>query len=343
MVSPKHTLLVGTFLALSLTYSWMFLTWAGVLGPSAQALVLQQAANQKPRWKTIETRQVDSGATIPAATYVIFTLPTDIAPIERLVLFGQDSKRIRYWGFCFDQSYNPDRPTVTNLAFPGKMFLSEAERMWRRQRRSEDKLPYSIFQPPTRTQLDLETLSGRIRHQLERFKPGSRCFIMTQYPLSIGTDRDRDHVNIKIEREKKLDPKNPDTDADGLIDGFELALGTDPIRRDTDGDSLIDGIEDANRNGIFEAVETDPRTIDTDNDGLCDGDCRMHEDKKLCRDNAGYDCMILPVGTWRGEDRNLNGIVDKGETSPLKADTDGDGVHDEQEYFRCILAKGKDC
>lgn len=39
----------------------------------------------------------------------------------------------------------------------------------------------------------------------------------------------------------ETDPLVADTDADGLDDGEELALGTDPLVRDSDGDGIIDG------------------------------------------------------------------------------------------------------
>ena len=45
----------------------------------------------------------------------------------------------------------------------------------------------------------------------------------------------------------------------------------------------------------------------------------------------------------RGEDKNLNGQVDEGETDPRKWDTDGNGINDEQEYFNCLLAGEEDC
>ena len=66
--------------------------------------------------------------------------------------------------------------------------------------------------------------------------------------------------------------------------------------------------------------------IDTDRDGLCDGICKVDRGTQI-----------------RGEDKNLNGIVDEGEYDPLKIDTDGDGVLDDQEYFNCLLAGGADC
>lgn len=62
----------------------------------------------------------------------------------------------------------------------------------------------------------------------------------------------------------ETDPNNPDSDGDGLSDGYG---------EDKDGDGLITG--DTNRNRIYDAgeawSETDPLSKDTDGDGLLDG------------------------------------------------------------------------
>ena len=60
------------------------------------------------------------------------------------------------------------------------------------------------------------------------------------------------------------DPRNPDTDSDGLTDREEvLKYGTDPLRSDTDGDGLADGDEIK--------YGTDPLQWDTDGDHWGDG------------------------------------------------------------------------
>jgi hypothetical protein len=66
--------------------------------------------------------------------------------------------------------------------------------------------------------------------------------------------------------ESGLDPRNPDSDGDGILDGDEVnRYGTDPQSGDTDGDGLWDG------NELFTAG-TDPLLSDTDNDGVGDGE-----------------------------------------------------------------------
>lgn len=88
-------------------------------------------------------------------------------------------------------------------------------------------------------------------------------------------------------------PAGIDADGDGLNNMREVALGTDPNNPDTDRDGIGDGVE------VF-TVKTDPRRIDSDDDGQADG------------------C----------EEKNANGTLDAGETSPLVADTDRDGLCD---------------
>lgn len=273
-------------------------------------------------WKTIREPAISSGATVPPDINVIIKIPEDVGRITRRTLFGHRGETVRYWGYCFPPLYNRSE-ALTRRGFPGTLFLSEAERAYREeQKRIQMWSRFSVY-----TNLDDDVLNendttrGMIRHQQEIFEGGMACYIMTDEPLPIGTDEDQDGVNIKMEKEKATDPSNPDTDADGILDGLEIfGLRTNPIKRDTDGDGIIDGIEDANRNGISEHNETDPTQWDTDQDGLCDGLCKVNKGREI-----------------RGEDKNLNGVVDPGETDPRLEDTDGDSILDEQEFFNCLL------
>jgi len=62
------------------------------------------------------------------------------------------------------------------------------------------------------------------------------------------------------------DPLNWDTDADGLLDGQEVYdFGTDPLRADSDYDRLTDGQE-------VKVFGTSPTLADTDGGGIPDGD-----------------------------------------------------------------------
>ena len=131
---------------------------------------------------------------------------------------------------------------------------------------------------------------------------------------------------------------------------------TNPVLADTDGDGIIDGDEDTNRNGRLDSGETNPAAADTDGDGLSDYD-EIHtygtSPWKADTDGDGLpDGLEVRNGTDPlkndtdgdgcldgDEDKNRNGQVDEGESDPRDptdcgsglADTDGDGLSDEEE------------
>ncbi len=335
------TALHYAFFVLALTYAGMMLhIGAPGAGGVLLGVIIRQAAPSQSQWATINPPQVESGTTIPALTNVIIHLPSDMATTLRSVVFGPNGTHVRYWGYCFPDNYTPD-PRRPGL--PGKVFLSEAERRWRRDRERVGQPTYSIYNLPPDKQIS-PAARRTIRHQLERFHGGMTCYIMSEKPLPLGTDRDFDGLNIQREKELKTNPQKADTDGDGIEDSLETdTLFTNPLLRDTDGDGLIDGFEDRNRNGVTDPGETDPLQMDSDGDTLCDGICSISNTKRICRDLEGRDCVDLPYTRWSGEDKNLNGVLDKEETDPLKLDTDGDGILDNQEYYNCILDEGKNC
>lgn len=89
-------------------------------------------------------------------------------------------------------------------------------------------------------------------------------------------DADADFMPDVLEPDLGLDPTDPDTDGDGIIDGREdldgdglinceeVTLGTHPLEPDTDGDFLDDGAELTSG--------TKPLSVDTDRDGIIDGE-----------------------------------------------------------------------
>ena len=106
------------------------------------------------------------------------------------------------------------------------------------------------------------------------------------------------------------DPFDPDTDADGMDDGAEVAAGTDPVDPDSDDDGLTEGAE--------ALAGTDPLDPDTDGDGLEDGVEVGLATDPLVGDSDGE-------GLLDGEEVRLG-------TDPLAADTDGDGLDDFAEF-----------
>ncbi len=113
------------------------------------------------------------------------------------------------------------------------------------------------------------------------------------YPDSVDTDGDG--VMDSTEVREGTDPADPDSDHDGLDDGYERATaGLSPLVPDCDYDGLPDGWEiahglnprssggtegaggDPDNDGLDNAREyalgTDPRSADTDGDGLSDSE-----------------------------------------------------------------------
>jgi hypothetical protein len=66
-------------------------------------------------------------------------------------------------------------------------------------------------------------------------------------------DPDGDRPKNLAEYRYRTRPHDPDTDAEGLRDGFEVHVsGSSPKLADTDGDDVIDGYEDGNGDGILD-------------------------------------------------------------------------------------------
>ena len=126
-----------------------------------------------------------------------------------------------------------------------------------------------------------------------------------EYPdfddIDYELDSDSDGLPDYYEDILGTDKNNPDTDGDGLTDGYEVFyLGTDPLKADSDDNGVNDGDEDPDNDGLSNLKEcelgTDPNNSDTDGDGLTDGaEVNIHK------------------------------------TDPLKYDTDEDGISDSDE------------
>lgn len=183
---------------------------------------------------------------------------------------------------------------------------------------------------------------------LEGYRSGSDQIWDSYFNFGIGltlinescsSDRDDDGLG-KCEEEKfGTDPKNPDTDADGLSDGDEvLVYKTDPLKSDTDNDGLSDLNEIIN-------YKTNPLIADTDVDGLLDGEEILnYETDPLKADTDSDDLMDGDEVTHYltdalRADTDGDGLSDGGEilnyfTIPLKADSDGDGLTDSDEIMK---------
>jgi hypothetical protein len=153
-------------------------------------------------------------------------------------------------------------------------------------------------------------------------------------------DSDNDGINDWNDLFMGLDPKNPDTDGDGLSDGDEMSVyHTNPMEKDTDGDGLSDYEE-------VMVYHTHPQKPDTDGDGILDGKEIKNKTNAFSgdRDKDGLsDRMEKKIGTdINNKDTDGDGVTDKDEwnrgTDPLisgnvLSDTDKDGLRDLDEAF----------
>jgi hypothetical protein len=296
-------------------------------------------------WKTIKAEDITKGASVPPHVNVIFHMPYDMQNVTRKTLFGDKGRTVRYWGYCFPDSFKEEDLKKKIGILPGYVFLSELEQTnIQKKLQDERRSEFTTLRSYTEDILnEAESVRGKIRHQKEVFRAGDTCYLMTEEVLPIGVDEDRDGLNTKLEQELGTLNYDSDSDDDGILDGVEyFGQGTSPVRRDTDGDGIIDSIEDKNKNGRLDPGETSPVSWDTDRDGLCDGYCLVDYSIRT-QYSAPKDYVPNFVNKIFWEDKNLNGIVDDEETDPLNVDSDGDGVLDDQEFYQCHLAQEKVC
>ncbi|MBI1910143.1 MAG: hypothetical protein HYS22_08245 [Deltaproteobacteria bacterium] len=170
----------------------------------------------------------------------------------------------------------------------------------------------------------------------------------------------------------ETDPKNADTDGDGLTDGIESDQRNNDVDgdgainaldTDSDGDGIPDKDEDKNRNGRVDGRgESDPYKADTDGDGR--GDLQEYAD---CRNNPNPQCRYSCTAgqllqndpslsvvdsdgdglfDWQ-EDRNSSCTVDTiagvKETDPFNADSDGDGFEDSADQCPTVADPTNSC
>ncbi len=110
-----------------------------------------------------------------------------------------------------------------------------------------------------------------------------------------------------------------DSDADGLSDEKEDALGTDPLKRDTDGDGLSDGFETrvALKPLVFNNVCNSDALQDSDSDGL--NDCE-ETFLNLKKDRFDSDGDLFP------DHFEVIGGANAGDPTDGESDLDFDGV-----------------
>ncbi|MBZ5734465.1 hypothetical protein K8Z61_08140 [Nocardioides sp. TRM66260-LWL] len=149
-------------------------------------------------------------------------------------------------------------------------------------------------------------------------------------------DTDHDGLTDRYERAHRLDPRDEDTDNDGMDDGDEVkdrSRTTDPRRADTDRDGVKDGDEDADRDGVDNEDEDDALETCVADDDDRDGDHVDDEDENdlgTRAGNADSDRDGVPDGEEisRGH-RVANEDLDDSPSDRCVVDRDGDGEDDE--------------
>ncbi len=134
----------------------------------------------------------------------------------------------------------------------------------------------------------------------------------------------------------ETDPRNADSDGDGLTDGEEVnTYGTNPLVVDSDSDGLNDG-DEVNTHG------TNPIVVDSDSDGLTDGnEVNIHSTNPIVADTdsdglSDGDEINTHNTNPLEADSDSDGLIDGDEvnthnTNPLEADSDSDGLIDGDE------------
>jgi hypothetical protein len=131
----------------------------------------------------------------------------------------------------------------------------------------------------------------------------------------------------------QTNPNHWDTDGDGIGDGVEITYGSDPTKIDTDGEGLFDPLE-----FLF---NSDPNDTDTDDDGLSDYEEYLFNSSLINPDSDDdfmFDGYEKTVGTDpQNGDSDGDDLLDGHEnllgTNPLNGDTDGDKLTDGTEVM----------
>ena len=146
-------------------------------------------------------------------------------------------------------------------------------------------------------------------------------------PLQTGDevlDPDNDDLNNLGEQTAGTNPQNPDTDGDGLLDGFEVIYGFNPLSDPGAGEGDLDPDTDGLNNLGEQTHETDPLQPDSDWDMLTDGDeVNTHSTNPTLWDT---DMDQLSDGE---EVNGIHGYI----TIPTNPDTDGGGRTDGEEIW----------
>ncbi|GAA0399536.1 hypothetical protein GCM10009133_05420 [Cocleimonas flava] len=161
-------------------------------------------------------------------------------------------------------------------------------------------------------------------------------------------DADDDDDSISTSNETLLGTNSLllDTDGDGISDSKEIGENLDlPI--DTDKDGIIDALDteeetDQDGDGLSDSLEaklnTDPTKVDTDGDGISDSvEIGANIETPLDSDLDGIIDAIDAVDDTDTDNDTISDVLEKKLGSkPEKADSDNDGINDNEEIGKNI-------
>ncbi len=171
--------------------------------------------------------------------------------------------------------------------------------------------------------------------------------------FDISDDRDNDGVPDDVETLLGLNPDDPDTDGNGIVDGLEdfdndglvnlleILTENDPTIGDSNNNGIIDGEEDTDRDGLKDVDEflihnTDFLNHDTDRDGFNDGDEFNHKSDPL-------DPNSLPPNLASGIMLSVNNIslVQEGIFIGSPISVRNDSIQGESEFSAAVSVFNK--
>ena len=149
----------------------------------------------------------------------------------------------------------------------------------------------------------------------------------------LASDTDDDGLNLLHEEGNNTNPGNPDTDDDGLPDGWEVLYqyvpGVHPRQKASNSQLALDNDKDGlNLSQEAEAL-TNPRNNDTDDDSLGDRWEVLYKNVQHVDPLVGGADLASDTD---GDGLNLSQEA-KAFTNPGNPDTDGDGLNDSYEVL----------
>lgn len=146
---------------------------------------------------------------------------------------------------------------------------------------------------------------------------------------AMAKSRDRDHDKLPDKWEKKFHlsthhkSAKGDPDKDGLNNRGEFRSRTNPRNADSDNDGVNDATDDQDNDGVDNADEmnegTNPRDRDTDNDGVGDGEEVAGTIVSFVEDSANPGTGVLTIKL--ADDSTISGKVDT--TTEIECKTAG--------------------